>query len=200
MLAGPVFILMILALPETSAATILLRRARRLRAVTGNPAIKSQSEIDQSKLSISAITFNALVKPWEINILDPAILFTTFYSGLLYGIFYTFFEAFPLVYLGVYHFSDGGMAIAFLSVLIAQLVIAPSYLMHWRYVVQPGIQKNGIKQLEDFLKPGLLSCFMLPIGLFIFGISIPSTLYIRPQLTRRSKHGPPAPPSTGSFR
>ncbi|KAF2805756.1 major facilitator superfamily transporter [Mytilinidion resinicola] len=168
MLSGPVLILMVAALPETSAATILLRRARRLRAATGNPAIKSQSEIDQSHLSISSVTFNALVKPWEINILDPAMLFTTFYTGLLYGIFYTFFEAFPLVYEGVYHFSAGGLSLAFLSVFVAQVTIAPSYLLHWRYVVHPGIKKNGIKQLEDFLKPALVSCFALPIGLFIF--------------------------------
>jgi hypothetical protein len=38
------------------------------------------------------LLFDALVKPWEINALDPAILFTTVYMGLCYGIYYSFFE------------------------------------------------------------------------------------------------------------
>jgi len=38
-LAGPFLILMLVALPETSASTILLRRTRRLRGATGNTNI-----------------------------------------------------------------------------------------------------------------------------------------------------------------
>jgi DHA1 family multidrug resistance protein-like MFS transporter len=169
MLSGPVLLLMIAVLPETSSATILLRRARRLRTVTGNTTVRSQSEIDQSTLTLSDITFNALVKPWEINILDPAVLFTTIFIGLVYGIFYTYFEAFPLVYQGVYHFNSGGLSLAFLLCIVAQAVMVPLYLAHWRYVVQPGIKKNGLGPPEDFLKPGLAACFMMPAGLFVFG-------------------------------
>jgi DHA1 family multidrug resistance protein-like MFS transporter len=86
-IAGPVFLLMFLALPETSSATILLRRAHRLRKATGDANLKSQSEIDQANLSVKEVTFNALVKPWEINILDPAVLYSTLYTGLVYGKF-----------------------------------------------------------------------------------------------------------------
>jgi DHA1 family multidrug resistance protein-like MFS transporter len=49
-LAAPIFVFLFFLLPETSADNILLRRAARLRALTGNPNFKSQSEINQANL------------------------------------------------------------------------------------------------------------------------------------------------------
>ncbi|KAF2114326.1 hypothetical protein BDV96DRAFT_600309 [Lophiotrema nucula] len=53
----PSFILFLLFLPETSTPTILYRRAQRLRKLTGNPSLKAESEIAQSNLSPSQMTF-----------------------------------------------------------------------------------------------------------------------------------------------
>jgi DHA1 family multidrug resistance protein-like MFS transporter len=66
--------MMFMSLPETSAANILLQRARRLRKLTGRSDLKSQSEIDQANLSTREVVFDALIKPWEINLLDPAVV------------------------------------------------------------------------------------------------------------------------------
>jgi DHA1 family multidrug resistance protein-like MFS transporter len=65
---------MIIALPETSAANILLRRAHRLRKVTGKTNLQSQSEIDQAHMTPREVAFDALIKPWQINALDPAVV------------------------------------------------------------------------------------------------------------------------------
>jgi DHA1 family multidrug resistance protein-like MFS transporter len=99
---GPVFLVLFFFLPETSSANILLRRAQRLRKITGNTRIRSQSEIDQSNLTARAITIEALWRPFQLVLLDPSIAFTAVYTALVYGIFYSFFEAFPLVYNGMY--------------------------------------------------------------------------------------------------
>ena len=109
-LAEAIVILMLVCLPETSASTIFLCRARRLREATGNTNIKSRSEIRQKHLPVKAIAFNALIKPWEINILDPAVLFTTLHTGLIYGLLYTYFEAFPIAHVSVYHFGLGELS------------------------------------------------------------------------------------------
>ena len=85
-MAGPVFILLFLCLPETSAPNILLRRAKRLRQVTGNDKLQSQSEIDQRKLKASDILVEALIRPIQIMVLDPAIFFVTIYSSLTYAV------------------------------------------------------------------------------------------------------------------
>lgn len=87
--SAPVFIAMLLFLPETSTPNILLRRAQRLRKVTGNQRFLSQSEIDQRDMKMSAILVDALIKPLEITIKDPAILFVQVYTAIIYGIYYS---------------------------------------------------------------------------------------------------------------
>ena len=72
-------------MPETSASNILLRRAQRLRKLTGNPNLKSQGEIDQGNLSFSKLAIDQLWKPIEICLKDPAVLFTNLYTSLIYG-------------------------------------------------------------------------------------------------------------------
>lgn len=162
---------MVFALPETSSDTILLRRAQRLRALTSRDDIKLESETAQAHMSTRTIAYDALIKPWQINALDPAILFTTAYTALTYGIFYSFFESFPLVFEGVYGFSLGSVGLAFLSVLVGLLV---AVLLQCGYIFF--IAPNQLAKLENVppearIWPGLWATFMIPLGLFIFGVS-----------------------------
>ena len=107
LMTAPALIMMFVAFPETSASNILLRRARRLRKLTGNADYKSQSELDQANMTPRQIVVNALIKSMQIMFLDPAVLFTNVYSAFIYGVFYSFFEAFPLVYMNIYGLNIG---------------------------------------------------------------------------------------------
>jgi MFS transporter, DHA1 family, multidrug resistance protein len=93
-LAGPVWLLMFFTLPETSPQNILLRRARRLRKVTGDQRLKSQSEIDQGNMKIGAIVAENLWRPNQMMLLDPAVGFTALYVSLVYGIYYSTYSLF----------------------------------------------------------------------------------------------------------
>jgi DHA1 family multidrug resistance protein-like MFS transporter len=77
-LAAPVFVLWVFFLPETSASNILLRRAARLRRLTGNERIRSQTEIDRKGLTFKTIFVDAVVKPIEITFKDPAVVCIAF--------------------------------------------------------------------------------------------------------------------------
>lgn len=168
-LSCPIWLLLFIALPETSADNILYRRAHRLRQVTGNANLKSQSEIDQRNLAFSQVAFEALIKPWEINAFDPAVLFTTIYTALVYAIYYSFFESFPLVYIGIYDFNLGESGLPFLSVLVAVSIAAPSYSAWWYFAVQRPIAHKPLGPPEERLTPGLWASFLVPVGLFLFG-------------------------------
>ena len=72
---------MFFTLPETSADWILRERAKRLRKLTGRSDLKAECEVRQRKKSRKAVLYDALIKPWEINAKDPAVLFTTVYTG-----------------------------------------------------------------------------------------------------------------------
>jgi MFS transporter, DHA1 family, multidrug resistance protein len=83
--SAPIFIMMFISMPETSASNILLRRAQRLRKLTGNPNLKSQGEIDQGQMSFSKVAVEQMWKPVEIFLKDPAVFFTNVYTSLIYG-------------------------------------------------------------------------------------------------------------------
>jgi DHA1 family multidrug resistance protein-like MFS transporter len=168
-MAGPTLIVMFIFLPETSAQNILLRRAQRLRKVTGNNSLQAQSEIDQRLLKPSTVIINALIKPIEITLKDPAIAFVNIYTALVYSIYYSFFEIFPLVYAPFYGFSVGTIGVVFTSILVACLLGIVVYCLYLHFYLIPDIKKRGLRAQEHRLVPAIFTAFGPVIGLFIFG-------------------------------
>lgn len=157
-----------LFLPETSVPTILHQRAARLRAVTGNNAFKASSEIDHSKYSVASIVHRALITPWKVNALDPAILFTTVYTALVYAIFYSFFEVFPLVYEDIYHMNIADMGLVFLAAIIAVFLVMPFYFLFVHYAIAQPIRNNQPPPPEQRLVPALFGSLLVPAGMYLF--------------------------------
>jgi DHA1 family multidrug resistance protein-like MFS transporter len=160
---------MFMLLPETSTPNILLRRAQRLRKLTGDNRLVSQSEIDQKNLAPTKILVDAIVKPIEITIKDPAIAFVNVYTAIIYGIYYSFFEVFPLVYPVYYGFSLGMIGVVFTCILVACLIGIAIYCAYLALFLIPDILKNGLRAQESRLVPALFACFGPTIGLFMFG-------------------------------
>jgi MFS transporter, DHA1 family, multidrug resistance protein len=167
-IASPVLLLLLLFMPETSADKILLRRARRLRELTGDPRLQSQGEINQRNLSGRQILFAALIRPVEITFKDPSIFFVNLYTGYFYGVFYTFFEVFPLVFPPLYGFNLGETGLAFMSCLIGVCVAILAYFAYLHFYMVPDNLKNGFREQEHRLVPAMIGSFLLPIGLFLF--------------------------------
>ncbi|CAD6570050.1 MAG: hypothetical protein ASARMPRED_003477 [Alectoria sarmentosa] len=170
-LAGPVFLLWFFCLPETSASNILLRRSMRLRKLSQNPNISSQSQIDRRGLKASTIAFDAMIKPFEIMFKDPAVLFTNVYTALVYGIYYSFFEVFPLVYPPLYGFNIGETGVVFTCIVVGCVIAMGIYFYYLQYMLIPDILKNGLRAQESRLRPALIFVWGPLIGLFIFGWS-----------------------------
>ncbi|KAK0116003.1 hypothetical protein ONS95_013040 [Cadophora gregata] len=170
-IAGPVFLVMMFFFPETSAQNILLRRAARLRKLTGNPNLKAQSEIDQAKLSASEVVTISLWRPIQINFLDPAVAFTSLYISLVYAIFYSFFEVFPLVYgpsPDGYGLNAGQIGLIFLNIIVGVMIAIPAYFAFLHYHLEPKMKKHGFGAPEERLIPALFASFLTPVGLFMF--------------------------------
>ncbi|KAJ5356264.1 major facilitator superfamily domain-containing protein [Penicillium concentricum] len=167
-LAGPVLLVMILFLPETSSHNILLRRAKRLRKLTGNSELRSLSELIQARMTAREVAFEALVRPMQLMIMDPAIGYTAVYAALCYAIYYSFFEVFPMVYIELYGFNVGEMGLTFLSITVGTVVSIAGYYAYFYWIVTPAIISGAPDIPEYRLIPALFSSFLLPIGLFIF--------------------------------
>ncbi|KAL8725427.1 MAG: hypothetical protein Q9166_007359 [cf. Caloplaca sp. 2 TL-2023] len=167
-ISAPVLILMLLFVPETSTPNILLRRASRLRKLTGDNRLKAQSEIDQKNLKPTAVAIDALIKPLEITVKDPAIAFVNIYSSIVYAIYYSFFEVFPLVYGPMYGFNIGQTGVVFLCVFVACVIGVLTYTSYLYFYLVPDILRNGLRAQEHRLVPALICVFGPVIGLFIF--------------------------------
>ncbi|UKZ83013.1 hypothetical protein TrVFT333_010814 [Trichoderma virens FT-333] len=172
-LSAPILLSFFFFLPETSSTTILYYRAKRLRRITGNQRYRSQVEIDQAKqhMTMKHILYNAIIKPVEINALDPAVLFSTVYTSLVYAIFYSFFEAFPIVFSETYHFSFSVSGLPFLGVFPGLFVASTLCVVSWHFQVVKPFKTEGFKAFgipENRLVPALFACFWLPAGLFLF--------------------------------
>lgn len=105
----------------------------------------------------------------EISIKDPAVLFTNIYTALQYGIYYSYFEVFPLVYPVMYGFNLGETSIVFTCITVACLIGITIYCLYVYFYLEPDIRKNGLRAHEHRLVPALFASFGLPIGLFVFG-------------------------------
>ncbi|KAH9056459.1 hypothetical protein EDB87DRAFT_1687457 [Lactarius vividus] len=79
--------------PETSAANILRRRARRLRKATGNPSVKSASEMAAAAITPRDVAEDVLVYPFALNFQEPTVLILNVYVALIYAHLYIFFES-----------------------------------------------------------------------------------------------------------
>jgi hypothetical protein len=144
--SGPILALLLLW-PETSAATILHQRAARLRRQTGNDRIRTQAEMAHAqKPSAKDVVVEALLMPGRITVLDPAILFTNVYMMLVYGIYYSFFESFPLVWGPIYGFGLLQQNLAFIPFIVGTslaLLSCTAYLYYYRVSQHSHSRRDG---------------------------------------------------------
>ncbi|KAF2637646.1 hypothetical protein P280DRAFT_500393, partial [Massarina eburnea CBS 473.64] len=174
---APIFLSLLLFLPETSSSTILLHLTQHLCALTGSTRLKAQSEIDQANLTPRAIATEAFVRPFSLMLLDPSIAFTAIYTAPIYAIFYSFFEAFPLVYEMMYAFNLGKRGLTFVSVTVSVMLAIAAYWSYIYYLVEPSIRGHGLGAPECRLCPALvvartvvttIEIFVIIQGMFLY--------------------------------
>jgi DHA1 family multidrug resistance protein-like MFS transporter len=168
------FILCLLPfLPETYPGTILLRRAQRLRNATGQKQYEYRTEAELHPTPFRKALFEALIRPLEITMKDPAVLYAALYGGLVYATYYSFFEAFPIVYLGTYGMTLGELGLVFLSLMTGCIIGLGAYYVYLRSWFIPRARKyhadkgKPVEQ-EQWLRPGLCGVWGPPAGLLLF--------------------------------
>ena len=182
-LGGFTFILLFFFFPETSSSNILYRRAVRLRKATGDERLKSMSEIEGESMSGREIATIMLVRPFTLNFQEPIVLLLNLYIGLIYAIFYLWFESFPVVFVGIYHFKEQFLGLAFLGILGGILVTIPAFFYYLYDVQEKMFDKNGKIKPEKRMIVAIFGSFFIPVGLLWFGwTSRPNIHWIVPIL------------------
>ncbi|KAI5289716.1 hypothetical protein KEM54_003368 [Ascosphaera aggregata] len=167
-MATPAVFGWIFLLPETSPDTILLHRAQRLRKLTNNPGIKTAAEIKHADVSFKTIAADALIKPFEISIKDPAVAFVHIYTAIIYGVYYSFFESFPLVFPVLYGMNLGMTGVLFTCLIPACFLGLTAYCIYVHFSFRYQRKTCVEPPPEHRLLPGLIAPFGQTAGLFLF--------------------------------
>ena len=164
-------------LPETSAATILFRRAQRIRKITGNTNLRSYAEIEAAKVAKKDLLFEAIARPFQLCFTEPVIFVINIYIALIYGILYLFFEAFPIVFEGIYHFSLGQSGIAWLGIFVGASFVGTGLYFVWIVKVRnKKVTPQGLKA-EEHLPPAMLGGIIITISMIWFGWVARESIY-----------------------
>jgi DHA1 family multidrug resistance protein-like MFS transporter len=141
-LSAATLVLLFFFFPETSASNILYRRARRLRKATGNPSIMSGPEIAAAAMSPRDLAVDVLVRPFVLNFQEPIVFALNVYIGLIYALLYIWFESFPIVFIGIYHWREQLLGLSFLGLFVGAFIVMPPFFAYLYFVQEPQVQRE----------------------------------------------------------
>lgn len=172
-ISGASFLLFGFTLPESLGKAILRRKAQRLRALTGNPNIVSEGELENHSMTLREVAIDTLWRPIEIIIFEPVVLLIDLYIALIYSIIYLWFEAFPIVFVETYGFTLVELGVSYSSVYIGMFIGSSLYIAYMYFAYTRKLLEGKAEQVtpEVFLPPTIVGSVVMPIGIFIFGWS-----------------------------
>lgn len=152
---------------ETYKKTLLERRAKR----QGIPLQKTGPQGVEALKFLLTVT---LFRPLRMLLTEPIVAFFSLYVAFNVAVVFSFFEAFPIVFAGVYHFDSGETGLTFLSlglggclgVLTFVVVDRLTYQKHYQASLREG--REGAVLPEHRLYSAMIGSIALPISLFWF--------------------------------
>lgn len=165
-MAFVVWVLISFTVPETYAPTILKRRAAKLRKETGDADYVTEAELDTRPFTERMGVF--MVRPFQLLFQELIVLLISLYMSVLYGLLYMFFVAYPIIFQKRKGYSAGITGLMFIPLAIGVVLsacCAPWVNNHYIKMVH---KHNSKPPAEVRLIPMMLSCWFIPISLFIF--------------------------------
>ncbi|KAM5442358.1 Synaptic vesicle transporter SVOP [Microsporum ferrugineum] len=165
-LAGVVFLLVTFTLPETYTPTLLARRAKKLQKEKNDTSYVTEADLDSRPMGEKLRIF--MIRPFQLLFMEPIVFFLSIYMSILYGLLYMFFIAYPIVYEEGKGYTSGITGLMFIPLaigVVASAFFAPAVNKHYLTLVA---KHNGKPPAETRLIPMMISCWLVPIGIFIF--------------------------------
>ena len=170
-LSGGTLLLLLFLMPETNAANILYRRARRLRVLTGNENLRSEADMVGGQISLLETAERVLVRPFVLAFTEPILLVLNTYIALINALLFSSLDSFPLIFQDIYGFNLGQTGLAFLGLFVGSLVVVPPMFLYLRYHLGPQFNDSSELIPERRLPPAMVGAFVVPISLLILGWS-----------------------------
>jgi hypothetical protein len=157
-----------LFMPESRSTILIDREAKRRRAAGENANIYGPNELKSPRISLKEAG-KIWLRPFEMFIREPIVLFLSLLSGFSDALIFTFLEAFNVTFPNNFGFGTLAVAWAFIPINASYFF---TYFLYWPWFYRDEHlrRKNGPEWMtpERRLKPLLLLALFEPIGLFGF--------------------------------
>ncbi|KAK4651284.1 hypothetical protein QC762_604840 [Podospora pseudocomata] len=156
-------------LPETYGPVLLKRRAEEIRLHDAKARVVALHEME--KKSFRELTTVVLYRPIKMLVTEPIVNTSCAYLALCYAIFYMCFEAFPIIFTGVYGLSPGECGLTYLAVGAGCLLALPIFFV-WDSVLRSAMASNKAWTRQEEYRRLPLACIggpMFVISLFWLG-------------------------------
>jgi hypothetical protein len=176
-----VWILITFTVPETYAPRLLAVRAKKMRKETGDDRFVTEQDLDMRPFSQRLKLF--LLRPFQLLFRELIVFLISVYMSVLYGLLYMFFVAYPIVYQKGKGWSAGSTGLMFIPLICGVLMSAACAPLVNKHYLKLSARHNGHPPAEARLIPMMLSCWFIPIGVFIFAwTSYPDTHWAGPAM------------------
>jgi len=170
-------------LPETRGTIIMMKKAKRLRAETGNPNIYAACEKERE--TAGRLWKVSLVRPFKFLFTEPITYLSALINGFTYGIIFLANEAFPLIFGSENHghgwTNSGKINLTYGSFAVGALIGFALQPLQERFYHRRTITNGGKSDPEARWGISLYGVFFMPIGLFIAAwTSFPEVSWIAP--------------------
>lgn len=162
--AGVMWLIMA-TIPETYAPVILKKRAKKLRAETGNNNIMTEQEA--KPMTFRELVNENLVRPLNFVITEPVLDIVCAFVALIYALLYAFFFAYPVIFSELYDYKDDKIGLMYIPILMgASCAVLLTVVLEKQY---RAMTKRRTPTPEDRLVGAMIGSPFPCIALFILG-------------------------------
>ncbi|KAI8228140.1 Citrinin biosynthesis cluster MFS transporter [Colletotrichum sp. SAR 10_77] len=151
-------------LSETYSPVLLANRARRMRHMTRNWALRARSE--EQDRNLKDVVESCLSRPAKMLVLEPILLLMSTYISVVFGLMYIFFLAYPMSFANERHWGSTSAGLPLLSILLGTVIGGALIILTVNTNLSPD-PKAGRPQ-ENRLLLMMLGSVCLPVGMFWF--------------------------------
>lgn len=144
------FFQLVFFFPESRRENILFRRALRLRRITGDKRYYTLASEKEKEMTVQQFLIASFYKPFYIIIQEPIALAFDLYLAVYTAVFYLYFEAFPIVFGGIYNFTLIEQGLAYLGFAATDWVAYLILVLFSIKVINPTYENNTFRP-EVFL-------------------------------------------------
>ncbi|VEU22363.1 DEKNAAC103608 [Brettanomyces naardenensis] len=115
----------VMLMPETYKPVLMAGRMR-----------KRGIKIKRLPLSqfLRNVVFTTLLRPMEMLVVEPIVLVLSIYTSFIFAVLFGFFEAYPIIFRGIYHMQLGVSGLPFLGCGVGLLIGSMVYILVFGFI------------------------------------------------------------------